>query len=121
VVLTTKELTKIQLITDRNCAVGALVERTRRQGILRGDGTSGAQLYDIASPADVQVGDQVLTAGIDGVFPKGIPIGTVVRADRGADLFKSITVRPAVDFGSIESVIVLHTRKLPHDVVRYSP
>lgn len=121
VVLTTKELAKVQLITDRNCAVGALVERTRRQGILRGDGTGGAQLYDIASPADVQPGDRVLTAGIDGVFPKGIPIGTVLRADRGADLFKSITVRPAVDFGSIEGIIVLHTRKIPHDVVRYSP
>jgi len=45
----------------------------------------------------------------------------VVRADRGADLFKAITVRPAVDFKSIEGIIVLHTRKILHDVVRYAP
>jgi rod shape-determining protein MreC len=114
-------MAKIQLLTDSNCAVGALVERTRRQGVLRGDGSVGAQLYDIPSLADVQPGDQVLTAGIDGIFPKGIPVGSIVKADRGADLFKSIVVRPAVDFGSIEGVIVLHTRKIPHDVVRYAP
>jgi rod shape-determining protein MreC len=121
VVLTTKDMAKVQLIVDNNCAVGALVERTRRQGVLRGDGGSGGQLYDIPSLADVQAGDEILTAGIDGIFPKGIPVGTVVKADRGADLFKAITVKPAVDFGSIEGVIVLHTRKIPHDVVRYAP
>src|SRR5258708_11408742 len=121
VVLTTKDMAKIQLITDNNCAVGALVERTRRQGILRGDGAEGAQLYDIASLADVQPGDQVLTAGIDGIFPKRIPVGTAVRADPSAALFKSITVRPAVDFKSIEWISVLNTRKIPHDALRYPP
>lgn len=121
VVLTTKDMAKVQLVTDTNCAVGALVERTRRQGVLRGDGSSGAQLFDIASLADVMPGDQVLTAGIDGIFPKGIPVGVVTKAEKGADLFKNITVSPAVDFGSLESVIVLHTHKIPHDVVRYAP
>ena len=45
----------------------------------------------------------------------------IVKADKGADLFKTIVVKPAVDFGSIEEVIVLHTRKISHDVVRYAP
>jgi rod shape-determining protein MreC len=121
VVLTSKDMAKVQLITDGNCAVGALVERTRRQGVLRGDGAVAAQMYDVPALADVQVGDQVQTAGIDGVFPKGIPVGTVAKADRGPDLFKTISVRPAVDFGSIEGVIVLHTRKIPDEVVRYTP
>jgi rod shape-determining protein MreC len=121
VVLTTKDMAKIQLLTDGSCAVGSLVERTRRQGVLRGDAASGAQLYDIPSLADVQPGDRVMTAGIDGIYPKGIPVGTVVRAERGTDLFKTITVRPAVDFSGVESVIVLHTRKIPGDVVRYAP
>ena len=89
--------------------------------MLRGDGAGGAQLYDIPSLADVAPGDAVLTAGIDGIYPKGIPVGTVVKAEKGQDLFKSIVVKPAVDFGSIEEVIVLHTRKIPHDVVRYAP
>jgi rod shape-determining protein MreC len=121
VILTTKDMSKVQLLTDANCSVGALVERSRRQGVLRGDGGSGAQLFDIASLADVTPGDRVLTAGIDGIFPKGIPIGEITRAERGADLFKSIAVKPAVDFSSLEAVLVLHTQKIPHDVVRYAP
>jgi len=121
VVLTTKDMAKVQLIIDSNSSVGALVERTRRQGVLRGDGAGGAQLYDVPSLADVQPGDNVLTAGIDGIYPKGIPVGMVQKAEKGQDLFKSIVVKPSVDFGSIEEVIVLQTRKIPNDVVRYAP
>ena len=121
VVLTTKDMAKVQLVTDGNCSVGALVDRTRRQGIVRGDGGGGAQMYDVPSLSDVVPGDAVLTAGIDGIYPKGIPVGTVVKADKGQDLFKQIAVKPAVDFGSIEEVIVIHTRKIPAPVVRYAP
>jgi rod shape-determining protein MreC len=121
VVLTTKDMAKVQIITDSNSAVGALIERTRRQGVVRGDGGSGAQMDDVPSLADVQPGDTVLTAGIDGIYPKGIPIGTIVHAEKGQDLFKTIFVRPAVDFGLIEEVIVIHTRKIPGEVVRYAP
>jgi len=121
VVLTTRDLSKVQLVTDNNCAVGSLVERTRRQGVVRGNGGAIVQMFDIPALADVQPGDRVLTAGIDGIFPKGIPIGTVVRAEPGQSLFKSVTVRPAVDFGTIEEVIIIHTRKIPPSVVRYAP
>ncbi len=121
VVLTTKDLAKVQLVTDSNSSVGVLVERTRRQGVLRGDGAGAAQLYDVPSLADVQVGDNVLSAGIDGIYPKGIPVGVVVKAEKGQDLFKTIAVKPSVDFGSIEEVIVLHTRKIAGEVVRYAP
>jgi rod shape-determining protein MreC len=121
VVLTTKDLAKVQLVTDNNSSVGALVERTRRQGVVRGNGGTSIQLFDIPTLADVQPGDRVLTAGIDGVYPRGIPIGTVTRADAGQSLFKNVTVKSAVDFGSIEEVIVIHTRKIPPSVVRYAP
>src|SRR5438876_2733981 len=122
VVLTTKDMAKVQLITDSNSSAGGLIERTRRQGVLRGDGAGGAQLYDIpATGADVRPGDNVLTAGIDGIYPKGIPVGVVTKVEKGQALFMTIFVKPAVDFGSIEEVIVLHTRKIPGEVVRYSP
>jgi rod shape-determining protein MreC len=121
VVLTTKDMAKVQLLTDSNASVGVLIERTRRQGVLRGDGGSGAQLYDVPSLSDVAVGDRVITAGIDGIYPKGIPVGVVLKAEKGQDLFKMIVVRPLVDFGTIEEVIVLHTRKIPNEVVRYAP
>ncbi len=121
VILTTKDMAKIQLITDANCSVGSLLERTRRQGVLRGDGTNAAALHDIPTLADVKAGDRVLTAGIDGIYPKGIPIGAVVKAAQGPNLFKNITVKPSVDFGTIEEVIIIHTRKIPDPVVRYAP
>ena len=121
VILTTKDLAKVQLLSDANCSVGSLIERTRRQGVVRGDGGAAAQMYDVPSLADVQPGDRVLTAGIDGIYPKGIPVGTIVRAERGQELFKSIWVKPAVDYGTIEEVIVIHTRKIPPEVVRYAP
>jgi rod shape-determining protein MreC len=122
VVLTTKDMAKVQLVTDSNSSVGVLIERTRRQGVLRGDGAGGAQLYDIpATGADVRPGDSVLTAGIDGIYPKGIPAGVVTKVEKGQALFMTITVKPTVDFASIEEVIVLQTRKIPGEVVRYSP
>ncbi len=121
VVLTTKDLAKIQLVTDNNCSVGALVERTRRQGVVRGNGSSSIELFDIPALADVQAGDRVLTAGIDGVYPKGIPIGMITKAEAGKSLFKNLTVKPLVDFGMLEEVIVIHTRKIPPGVVRYAP
>lgn len=121
VVLTTNDMSKVQILTDNNSAIGALVERTRRQGIIRGDGTSMVEMHDIPALADVKEGDRLLTAGIDGIYPKGIPIGIVARAEQGPHLFKNIDVRPLVDFGKIEEVIVIHTRKIPPEVVRYAP
>lgn len=121
VILTTKDMSKIQLLTDSNSSVGALIDRTRRQGVLRGDGAGGAQMYDVPTLADVKPGDVVSTAGIDGIYPKGIPIGVIVKADKGQDLFKQILVRPSVDLGSVEEVIVIHTHKIPEQVVRYAP
>jgi len=121
VVLTTKDLAKVQLVTDNNCSIGSLIERTRRQGVVRGNGSSMLQMADIPSLADVLPGDRVLTAGIDGVYPRGIPIGAIVKAEPGQSLFKTITVKPSVDFGTIEEVIVIHTRKVPPGIVRYTP
>lgn len=121
VVLTTNDLSKVQLLTDNNCSVGALIERTRRQGVVRGTGAATLNMFDIPALADVQVGDRVLTAGIDGIYPRGIPVGTVVRAEPGQSLFKEVIVRPAVDFGTVEEVIIIHTRKIPAAVVRYAP
>lgn len=121
VVLTTKDLAKVQLVTDSNSSVGALIERTRRQGVIRGNGAGGAELNDVPTLADVLPGDRVFTAGIDGIYPKGIPIGVIVKAEQGPNLFKNILVKPLVDQGSIEEVIVIHTRKIPSEVVRYAP
>jgi rod shape-determining protein MreC len=121
VVLTTNDLAKVQLLTDSNCSIGSLVERTRRQGVVRGNGGGTVQMFDIPALSDVQPGDRILTAGIDGVYPRGILIGTVIRAEPGQSLFKTVSLKPAADFGAVEEVIVLHTRKIPPSVMRYAP
>jgi rod shape-determining protein MreC len=121
VVLTTKDLAKVQLVTDSNCAVGALIERTRRQGVVHGNGSATLQMADIPSLSDVVPGDRILTAGIDGVYPRGVPIGVVTKAEPGQSLFKTVTVKPSVDCSTIEEVIVIHTRKVPPGIVRYTP
>ncbi|MFY9822808.1 MAG: rod shape-determining protein MreC [Thermoanaerobaculia bacterium] len=101
---------KVQLITDRAAAVGGMLLRSRRQGVVRGGSgrESGALELDyIPLHADVQVGDPVVTAGIDGVYPRGIPVGTVVKAEGGGQLFRNIQLAPAVDFGALDQVYLL--------------
>ena len=121
VVLTTRDLSKVQLIVDQHAAVGALLDRTRRQGIVRGNGTGGVEMYYVPSLSDVAVGDSIVSAGIDGIYPKGIAVGVVTDVSEGKDLFKRIVVAPTVDFGKLEEVIILHTRKIPPAVARYQP
>lgn len=104
---------KVQIITDRAASVGAMLERGRRQGVVRGDGAGGLVMDYVPLQAEVEVGDRVLTAGIDGVYPRGVPIGTVVRVDPGSELFHSIVVAPAVDFGLLDEAYILEREALP--------
>ncbi|HEY0593443.1 MAG TPA: rod shape-determining protein MreC [Thermoanaerobaculia bacterium] len=121
VILTTRDMAKIQVLIDKGFSVGVLVERSRRQGVVRGADRGLLRLDYVPNMTDVVIGDTIVTAGIDGVFPKGIVVGKVVRVDEGSDLFRRVDVQPAVDFGSIEEVLILHTRKIPPQVARYEP
>jgi rod shape-determining protein MreC len=113
VILTEGSYAKVQLITDRASGVGAMVERTRRQGIVRGAGRDGLALEYVPLQADVQVGDRVLSSGTDGLYPRGVPIGTVVSIEPGGELFHSIRLAPAADFGMLDQVFVLLADSLP--------
>lgn len=100
---------KVQLLIDRNAAAGAIVERSRAQGVVLGTGTDRLRMEYVSSASDVKVGDQVVTSGIDGIYPKGFVIGQIESIERGAGIFSAIIVRPAVDFASIEDVLVVLT------------
>jgi len=109
---------RVQLVTDRASSVGAMIERTRRQGIIRG-AEGGLLLLDyVPLQADVHSGDIVVTAGIDGVYPQGIPVGTVVSVEPGNELFHRIRVVPAVDFGTLDQVYVLVREAMPAELER---
>lgn len=93
---------RVLLVTDRDSSVGAMIERTRRQGIVRGTSEPGAlSLMFLPLQVDVRPGDRVITAGIDGVFPRGIPIGTITSVESDGDQFHVIGVVPSVDLGSL--------------------
>lgn len=99
---------RVQLIIDRNAAAGALMERTRAGGMVVGTEANPPLRMDLVSIlADVKPGDEVVTSGVDGIFPKGYRIGRVEQADRSSGLYRTITVRPGVDFSSLEEVLVV--------------
>jgi rod shape-determining protein MreC len=100
---------KVQLLIDKNAAAGALIERTRAQGVVRGLGTDLLQLEYLPGSAEVKVGDRVVTAGIDGIYPKGFVIGQVESVQRSGGEYRDIIVRPAVEFKSLEAVLVVLT------------
>jgi rod shape-determining protein MreC len=113
VVMVSGPYAKVQLLTDRSANVGAMVRRTRRQGIVRGAEEGSLELDFVPLRSDVRIGDQVVTAGIDGIYPRGIPIGTVVSIDDGDELFLRIGVAPSVDFGQLDRAFVLTRERLP--------
>jgi rod shape-determining protein MreC len=92
-----------------------MVLRNRRQGVVRGGrrGSGVLELDYVPLQADVRPGDRVVTAGIDGIYPRGIPIGTVIAVERGGQLFHRIQVAPAVDFGSLDQVYLLDYEAVP--------
>ena len=97
---------RVLLVADRHSGVDAIVQRSRVRGIVQGR-EDGCELKYVKRGADVELGDRVVTSGLDGIFPKGISIGEVTRVRRRErGLFQLITVEPGVDFGRLEEVLV---------------
>ena len=109
VVSPTARASKVQLLIDRNAAAGSMVERSRAQGVVTGRGDGLLRMEYVAEIADLAVGDAVVTSGIDGIFPKGFVIGRIEHIERSGGGYKEILVKPAVDFTSLEEVLVVLT------------
>jgi rod shape-determining protein MreC len=87
---------------------GAVTERARAGGVVAGvEGDPPLAMDLVSNLADVKPGDVVVASGTDGMFPKGFVVGTVEKSERGPSLYRLITVRPAVDFSSLEDVLVV--------------
>jgi rod shape-determining protein MreC len=104
---------KVQLLLDRDSAVGVLFTRTRVTGVTSGQagladsGSRELVVNYVQSLADVVLGDEVVTSGLDQIFPKGLTVGRVVRIGAGTGLFKEIYVAPSVHFDELEEVLVV--------------
>lgn len=121
VVVASGPYAKVQLITDRSASVGGMIKRTHRQGVVRGAGRGSLELDFVPLQADVRVGDVVLTAGIDGIYPRGIPVGTVVAVEPGSELFHTIRLSPSVDFGVVDVVYLIEREPVPERVKEALP
>jgi rod shape-determining protein MreC len=106
-------VSRVLLLTDENSNIDAVLQESRVQGILQGAAIAGGNLKYVSKTADVRIGDTVISSGMGGIFPKGLPLGVVRSASRKeADLFQRINVAPFVDPAGIEEVLVIMTDEI---------
>jgi rod shape-determining protein MreC len=98
---------KVQLLVDQNSGVGGLVQRTRVGGIVYGQRDGSLKMSFVPTFADVAIGDRVVTSGLEGIFPKGFGIGTVVEVRGAGGASKTVVLRPEVEPAGLEEVLVL--------------
>jgi rod shape-determining protein MreC len=112
----------IQLLNDPASTVGAVVQRTRTAGLVEGDAGGTLRFKFMARDgATVAPGDLVVTSGLGTLFPKGLPVGRVVRVeDKGSALFHFAVLAPAVDFSRVEEVLLV-TGQTTQDVAALFP
>jgi len=103
---------KVMLITDKNSIVGALIENKRNEGLVQKEEGSDKIFLDFVPKNEaVEIGEKILTSGMDNVYPKSILIGKVEKIDASENqLFQKITILPAVDFNKLEKVFILKSK-----------
>jgi rod shape-determining protein MreC len=102
-----RSTSQVLLVNDQTSGVGAILEKSRLQGVLRGTALGEVVLEKVMSDETVEPGEKVVTSGGDQIFPKGLPVGTVTKVSPGPELFLNIRVRPAVDLSRLEEVLVI--------------
>lgn len=108
VVSVSSNYAKVLLIIDQNSAVDCLVQRSRDRGMLKGLMSEICKLDYVAKSNDITMGDMVVTSGLGGVFPRGLPVGRILDVKEiPGELFKDIKIRTAVDFSKLEEVLVI--------------
>jgi rod shape-determining protein MreC len=108
VVSVTARTAKVLLVTDPNSGVDVLVQRTRARGIVSGSLESGPILKYVKRTEDIQEGDRLITSGVDGIFPKGLLVGAVIKVRKQSlGLFQHVEVLPAVNSARAEEVLVV--------------
>jgi rod shape-determining protein MreC len=117
VVKSAAEMSRVLLLTDPGLSIDCRVARTRDRGLLSGSLERGCVLGYISLKSTVAPGDEVITSGLDGVFPRGLTVGKVESVRKGSqDLFLEATVIPAVDFSELEEVLVVLGHKGGFDI-----
>jgi rod shape-determining protein MreC len=98
---------QVLMINDQTSGVGAMLENSRLQGVLKGTPDGAVVLERVMSDEKVSPGETVLSSGGDQIFPKGLPVGTVTKVSLGHEMFLNIQVKPAADLNRLEEVLVV--------------
>jgi rod shape-determining protein MreC len=102
---------QVLAINDQSSGAGVILETTRIRGILRGNSIGQPQIVDILADKRIQKGENVLTAGGDDIFPRGLPVGTVEKVmndpDPGRDGFINVLITPAAHLDRLDEVLVV--------------
>src|SRR5579872_4216397 len=108
---------QVLLINDQTSGVGAILEKSRLQGVLRGTAGGEVVLEKVMSDETVEPGERVISSGGDQILPKGLPVGTVTKVAPGQELFLTIRVRPLADLNRLDEVLVITQREEHEPVV----
>jgi rod shape-determining protein MreC len=108
VINTSRDVSKVLLITDYNSSVDAICQDGRGRGIVQGKGRDLCDLKYVSRRDEVSLGSRVITSGLGGRFPKGLLIGTVARVvKKPHGVFQDVEVTPAVEFRKLEEIFVV--------------
>jgi len=108
IIAVSSHASRVLLINDHNSAVDGFDERTRARGIVAGVVDDGLILKYADRSQDIKVDDTIVTSGLDGIFPRGLLIGSIESVKReGPGLFLGVRIKPAVDFRALEQVLIL--------------
>lgn len=104
-----RNTSEVLLLTDQGCSIGAMVQRPREVGVIKGGIESTfCSLEYIAHDADIRLNDTVVTSGMGSTIPKGIIIGRVIAINKEKhDLFQRILIKPEIDFNKLEEVFLV--------------
>ncbi|MBI2360587.1 MAG: rod shape-determining protein MreC [Deltaproteobacteria bacterium] len=115
VVAVTSRSAKVLLLTDPHSGVDVIVQRSRARGIVGGSLDNGPVMKYVKRSEDVEAGDRLITSGVDGIFPKGLLVGTVAKVRKKSfGLFQFVAVDLAVDPSNIEEVLLVPPQDAPH-------
>jgi rod shape-determining protein MreC len=108
VVAVSPYFSQVQLITDERAGAGARLKTSRTLGEIRGTNGPFPELRNISNLEEIQPGDEVITSGLDGIYPQGLLIGKVLSAQkRTDDVTQKILIQPAAHLSGFEEVMIL--------------
>lgn len=108
------DVSKVLTLHHPDAGIGAMLQKSRVQGVVTGSGKGTCTMRFISRFDPVTPGETVVTSGLDGAFPKGIPIGTVASIEKDSnEIFQTLEIATDVDLNTLEELIIFIMPELP--------